>query len=191
MVESKHSGCFPSASFSLTVLNFVVNGEQMVGLCSPPFSSCSSADDVAWKKKTLVVGNQFSCTKLRVSLRVEGRAWICHDDEYILPQHNFTGHTHNTHIFFVFREEHATEYEFDQIWLEQCLLFYYYSFTLLLYSLLPMLYLSPEVENALRKPNSSDPNFVSIQTHLSLFPVFMVAVCFSLADNLMNANFLI
>lgn len=71
------------------------------------------------------------------------------------------------------------------------MLFYYHSFTLLLYSLLPMLDSSSEVGNALRKPNPSDLNLVSIQTHLSLFPVFMVAVCFSLVDNLMNANFLI
>lgn len=48
-----------------------------------------------------------------------------------------------------------------------------------------------EVEKALKKANPSDPNLVSIHTRLSLFPVFMVAVCFSLADNLMNANFMI
>lgn len=35
MGESKQSGRFPSASFSHTVLNFVVSGEQMVGLCRP------------------------------------------------------------------------------------------------------------------------------------------------------------
>lgn len=75
--------------------------------------------------------------------------------------------------------------------MEQSLLFYYCSFTLLLYSLLPKLDSSSEVENALRKLNPSDPNFVSIQMGLSLFPVFKVAVCFSLADNLMNASFLI
>lgn len=40
-----------------------------------------------------------------------------------LHPHNFIGHTHTTHIFFVFREQHATEYEFDQIWLKRYLLF--------------------------------------------------------------------
>lgn len=134
-----------------------------------------------------MVRNQSGCTKLGVSFRVEGRARICHDDECLHP-HSFTGHIHSTHSFFVFREQHATGYEFDQIWLERRLLFYYHSFTLLLYCLLPMLDSSSEVGNALRKPNPSDLNLVSIQTHLSLFPVFMVAVRFSLVDNLMNAN---
>lgn len=101
MGESKQSGRFPSASFSHTVLNFVVNGEQMVGLCSPTTAPVVLQTMLPERRKHLLTTSDWKPIWLhKVKGLKEGHEYVMKMNLSFLHPHNFTDHTQSTHIFF-------------------------------------------------------------------------------------------